>query len=230
MKDNITMVCVETRPEKQKGMLDTLRACLDMFPVKEALFFSSSTINLSQEDKEVRKISNVSSMRHMNHKDDYDYFVLLNVVDYIRTSHILFIQADGFILNPDKWEDSWTEYHYIGSPWQLDPMHRWPPHPPVTIHNRVGNGGFSLRSTVLMKAAKSLFCDLSRDPNFSEKYWCPEDCFICRTGREYLVAKGFKFAPYDVARKFAIENDRIVTPTFGFHGPETMRINNIDYI
>jgi len=59
----------------------------------------------------------------------------------------LLVQPDGFVINPDKWDNQFFEYDYIGAPWEqvphsyLDPWGK--PH-------RVGNGGFSFRSKKLL--------------------------------------------------------------------------------
>lgn len=36
---------------------------------------------------------------------------------YIETPHVLVVQYDGFILNPDAWTDEFLEYDYVGAPW-----------------------------------------------------------------------------------------------------------------
>ena len=40
-------------------------------------------------------------------------------MEHIQTSHCLLIQSDGFVLFPDKWDDSWLDYDYIGAPWPI---------------------------------------------------------------------------------------------------------------
>ena len=57
----------------------------------------------------------------------------------IKTSHVLFIHWDSWILDPTAWTDDFLTYDYIGAPWEWhkDGM-------------TVGNGGFCLRSKKLM--------------------------------------------------------------------------------
>jgi hypothetical protein len=62
---------------------------------------------------------------------------------------------------------------------------------------------------------------VATDPIFDRTYH-PEDHVICRTYRKYLEEKhGIKFAPIEVARKFAIEGynhwDKTYNGQFGFH-------------
>lgn len=231
MIDQITTICVETRPEKHQSSINTLLHCNNLFPVKESLLFSSSPVALDKACLNAR-IKNINNLRQFTDKKDYDYFVLTHLCDYVKTPHLLIVQTDGYILNPDSFESAWLQYHYIGAPWALHPLHAWPPHPNVTEDNRVGNGGFSLRSTELMRATRSMFCELSRHGSFTPDHWYPEDCFIARGIEEWLKKQGFKFAPYEIAKKFSIENRKIEPDEkpFGFHGPQTMAINSIAYL
>ena len=82
---------------------------------------------------------------------EYNYYCLYNLTNHIDTDYCLLIQPDGFVINPDKWDDDWFNYDYIGAPWALaddaylDPWGK--PH-------RVGNGGFSFRSKKLLDVPK----------------------------------------------------------------------------
>lgn len=75
--------------------------------------------------------------------DYYNYYWVYHVGNHIQTTHCLLIQSDGFVLFPEKWDNTWLEYDYIGAPWALvedayiDPF---------GDHQRVGNGGFCLMS------------------------------------------------------------------------------------
>jgi hypothetical protein len=71
----------------------------------------------------------------------------------------------------------------------------------------VGNGGFSLRSTRLLKRIASE--DYSGDP------W--EDAFICRVINEELKNKKINFAPIELAARFSVEKG-VYTGQFGWHG------------
>lgn len=111
----------------------------------------------------------------------------------VKTSHMLLIQWDGWVLDGKRWTDEFLSYDYIGAP--------WPWHP----NKRIGNGGFSLRSTRLMRSLSSF--DIIG----------PEDDCLCRRYRPYLEAHSFSWAPEDLAARFSFEHGP-KEPTFGFHG------------
>ena len=124
-------------------------------------------------------------------------------IQHLETDYALYIQYDGFPVNPKAWTDEFLEYDYIGAPW---------PHWPEGI--QVGNGGFSLRSRKLMELAKDLepFYDKEHD-----SYWL-EDGMIGIHYRPYLESQGVKFAPVDLAHKFSHEHPfGVKTDSFGFH-------------
>ena len=132
--------------------------------------------------------------RSPSSKEKYSKFILQQLPDsaFTQTDHVLIVQEDGYITNPELWDDSWLQYDYIGAPW---------PFPPY-----VGNGGFSLRSRKLLEACRGFY---------EEGVY--EDVSICCRHREELIAQGIKFAPLEVAAKFSRELVDFGPPTFGFH-------------
>lgn len=62
----------------------------------------------------------------------YSIFMLTKVHEYIDTPHVLIVQRDGWILNPESFDPAWLELDYIG--------------PLFMQYDKVGSGGFSLRS------------------------------------------------------------------------------------
>lgn len=126
----------------------------------------------------------------------YSRFMLHDLGRHIATSHALCVQWDGYVLNPAGWDPTFLDYDYIGAPW-----------PQFADGMSVGNGGFSLRSRALIEACRAL-------PVPDE----PEDVAICRTHRPMLEAQGLRFAPEQVARRFAFERTRPTGREFGFHG------------
>jgi hypothetical protein len=153
--------------------------------------------------------------------NDYSYYCIYNLTNHVQTSHCLIIQADGFVINPDKWDDSWLEYDYIGAPWQytenayIDPFGK---------HQRVGNGGFSLRSKKLLDVPKHEYIEWDVNQGDFYKHMnannFAEDGNICVHNRHIYERCGCKFAPVEVASKFSheksIEETEGITP-FGFH-------------
>ena len=131
----------------------------------------------------------------------YSEFMLHALAAHFTTSHVLCVQWDGYVLNPQGWDPAFLEYDYIGAPW-----------PHFKDGMRVGNGGFSLRSRRLVEACGSL-------PIAAES----EDVAICRTFRPLLEQRfGLRFAPEDVARRFAYERTAPTGGEFGFHGAFNM--------
>lgn len=130
--------------------------------------------------------------RPMYSKSDYSLFIMRELYKHIETSHMLIIQADGFVLNAESWKDEWLQYDYIGASWcYTDGI------------GSVGNGGFSLRSKRLMEIVAT---DKNIIPLASPHNEILEDHCICRIYRKYLEDEyRIKFAPVEVADRFSIE-------------------------
>jgi hypothetical protein len=144
----------------------------------------------------------------------YNRFILNELHKHVATPFCLIVQADGFVLHPECWRPQFLEYDYVGAPWplqlQLHPGNRF-----LSLgRNRVGNGGFSLRSRKLLEATASIDVDALDIPVKSE------DMVICHFLYESMTAKGIRFAPVDLAGHFSSE--LLATPggepAFGFHG------------
>lgn len=132
-------------------------------------------------------------------KENYSRFIVKDLWKYIKTSHCLIMQWDGYILNPEVWEDRWLYWDYIGARWGF---HK--------DHQVVGNGGFSLRSKKLMEI-------VGTDLNIVDTH--PEDCAICRWYKPYLEQNyNLRWAPPAVADLFSDENSNFKHKCFGYHG------------
>jgi hypothetical protein len=146
----------------------------------------------------------------------YSEFVVKDLHAYIDTSHLLMIQYDGFILNPAAWSDEFLEYDYIGAPWFVLPSHLKDGFPVRMVGKWiVGNGGFSLKSKKFLLAC----AELARE-NMFPKYH-PVDVVTCAVVRDLLEAKGIRFAPVEVAKKFSFEANAFMSKwdqQFGYHG------------
>jgi Protein of unknown function (DUF5672) len=156
---------------------------------------------LSSLESNDNRFVNIEPIRSI---EEYNTFTLHEMHKYVTSTHALIIQYDGFILNPDAWADEYLEYDYIGAPWWYDHGYT------------VGNGGFSLRSKKLMEIIAT---DMTLSQRVNEE---PEDAYICCTIRKELEGRGVRFAPIELAKKFAFEsNDKDGvewTDQFGFHG------------
>lgn len=163
-------------------------------------------------------LKNVVKINQINSTAEYSNFVISELNKYVETDHVLIVQYDGFILNPDAWEDKFLKYDYIGAPWLVADWSVKNFNFPVGLLGAwvVGNGGFSLRSKKLLSLTAKLFHD-----NKFEKY-DPEDVAISVYYRQLLEENGIKFAPVEIAKQFSFEGGGLSNyfwdGQFGFHG------------
>jgi len=191
---DVTLCCVETRFPALALM--AMRRCTDAFGFGDVVLFTDA-----------RKLGDapapaIQGLRVV-HVDigslaDYSEFILRGLLAHVRTTHVLVVQWDGFVLDPAAWDDEFLGYDYVGAPWPDAPSDR-----------AVGNGGFSLRSRRLLEALG--------DPGLQISH--PEDLCICDVNRERLEQRhGIRFAPAALAARFAFEGSSPPGPTLGFHG------------
>jgi tetratricopeptide (TPR) repeat protein/SAM-dependent methyltransferase len=114
----------------------------------------------------------------------------------VTTPHLLNIEWDSWIVDPEMWDDEFLKYDYLGAP--------WPFHPELTV----GNGGFALISSALMRRISEA---RSKYP-----YRFPWDDALCRVHRPLLEEDGFSWAPEPLAAKFSYEYGPL-RRSFGFH-------------
>lgn len=192
MTKDITLVIVDTASHKLAKF--SIEKTLENINCKEVLIFSDQHI--------------IDGAKHVPIKADislYDYseIILKQLWPFIETQHVLVTQWDGMAANSAAWSDDFLKYDYIGAiwPWAQNGIH-------------MGNGGFSLRSLKLIDACRDTKIKLG---GFSGQN---EDIAICVEYRTLLQDNyNIQYAPNDVARKFAIENECGSKLTFGFHGP-----------
>lgn len=107
---------------------------------------------------------------------------------------VMHIHEDGFILDPNLWEQGFMQWDYIGAPWQ---------------GGVVGNNGFCMFNRKFMKAC-------SRLPFIYGSLH--SDTHVCIHHRKEMVAQEISFAPATVAERFSTETTGQRKPSFGFHG------------
>lgn len=186
--DNVTLVAIDCKePGAAAGAL-----IVSLAQIRPARALLLTDVSITVPGVETLQIPSLKSKR------EYSRFVMKELYKCITTPYVLIIQADGYVLDGDAWDDDFFEYDYIGASWIYD------------SDRRVGNGGFSLRSQKLMTLLGiDDFIDILH----------PEDQSICILYKFYLEEKyGIKFAPEEVADRFAFETKTPATPTFGFHG------------
>ena len=189
---SVTIICIDCVNHSQAYR--ALKKSIEKIEFKQVLFITDKLMLDPDGIIDIITIAPITS------KEEYSYFMLNRLNDYIHTHHCLVIQYDGYVINPNLWDDYFLNYDYIGAPW-------W-----YTDYN-VGNGGFSLRSKVLLAACQS--------EDFKDFH--PEDDRICRGNRRLLESKyNIKYAPDFIAEKFSFEPNNLHpvfnNRTFGFHG------------
>jgi len=206
LKD-VTLLAYDTRPEKIDGTIWALQKCceeLDFFEVK--LLTDVYVENLPENIK-------WEYAPHINNINDFNLYMFKYLWKHFETSHCLYVQDHGYILHGENWLDEFLQYDYCAAPWPIveNSYIAWGSKEIV----RVGNGGFSMRSHKLAKIPYDHDLPLLQEQGFFN-----EDGVINCYYRELMLALGIKYAPVEVAAKFAFENvvtENIGIKPFGFH-------------
>ena len=179
---------VKLGTQKFKRAFDVCTHYCDFEDVK---MITHSSIN-------VTGYQNIAKLPKISSRVEGSKWIIKELYKHIDTKHMLLIHSDGFILNPDAWDDAFLEYDYVAapSPWE---------------EYSCVNGGFCLRSRALMEYVAT----------HPHDWFHPEDFVIACERREELESAGFKFAPRELAEKFSHEkNARYFQGwdgEFGFH-------------
>jgi hypothetical protein len=218
---NVTLISIDTTDDLS-GTLNAVYTSM-----KGINFGNVKIITTKEQIKNNSSLTNENfifeeSIVDIKNYKDYNHYVIYNLHNHVNTSHCLLVQPDGFVLFPEKWDNSWLEYDYIGAPWAyvedayIDPFGN---------HHRVGNGGFSLRSRKFLEVPTKV--EVPWETNNSNFYWMPEgvvnyheDGNVCVHNRHIFIEQECKYAPVEVAVRFSQETrvpecDGIIP--FGFH-------------
>lgn len=176
---------------------------------------------------------------HLIEKLDWNQYndYVLKLIEHTDNDYVMIIQDDGHPLNPELWDDQYLNYDYIGAPWpyeeswiDLQLKEQQPFIRENFSKNRVGNGGFCIRSRKFLE--------------FSAKYdscnGLGEDTFLCTRKYKEAIEYGIKFAPFELAAKFSYENPCIEFGTswnqqivfdrsnhFGWHGKNFLNTHEL---
>lgn len=187
---DVTLVMIETREHELASL--AIDDCLAKAMFGDVLIFTDKPEFFKGQGR-------IEHVPDWPEKIGWSRHTWQGVSPHLKTSHALCIQWDSWIIDPDMWRTENLRYDYIGAPW----WHK--------DGKNVGNGGFSLRSTRLMR-----YLRLHRD-----KFPCTtalDDDQLCRQYRPALQELGFEWAPEKVAADFAFECVRDKTAHhFGFH-------------
>lgn len=186
---------------------------------KKHIKFASTKLVTSEDVGEIEGIT-VEKCRKLDYVD-FSRFCIYDLCKHVDTDFCMLIHHDGFVVRPEKWENEFLNYDYIGAPWPLkDDAYITP----FNEHIRVGNGGFTIRSKKLLNVPNHY--DVPFEVNVGDFYkhmnagLYNEDGNICVHNRHIYEKAGCKFAPVEVAARFSQE---IQTPetegiySFGFH-------------
>ena len=189
VKKSVSLVIADT--ESYVLANNAIQHCVNFFDFKQIIIFTDKPDYWPQHTTiKIPKITNI---------DDYNNIILRDLPQHIKTDLAIITQFDGFILNPDAFNDIFYNYDYIGALW------------PNCSENRVGNGGFSWRSRRLIDAT-SQYLNMRTSME-------AEDVFVCRHIRSILEGKhGCIFAEDGVADLFSHEMTQASNVPFGFHG------------
>jgi hypothetical protein len=147
----------------------------------------------------------------------YSHFIIYELYKYVNTEFVLIIQEDGFVVNPDKWNYKFLDYDYLGAPFPIpNNTDKISYRDPFGNLQRVGNGGFSLRSKKILELPTKL--NLEWKPYFG---YYNEDGFFAVHNKHIFEENGCKFPSPDIAANFSIEYqtpETIGIKSFGFHG------------
>lgn len=195
MSKNISAVIIDTYENKKMPQI-AIEKTLQCRQIKKIYTFSDVPFYGGAEFIQIPKITSIK---------DYEDLVLGGLLEYVQED-ILVIQWDGFVLQPNNWDDRFQDFDYIGAPF-------------IYRNNtfEVGNGGFSYRSLRLME----MLYKITNSPNHQISS-VPEDVLICIELRDNLEKKGIKFAPLNVASQFSFQDGGLKVnfeKLFGFHSP-----------
>jgi len=206
--DQVTLLCIDTK--------QPIEALLAMMQSKKSIGFAACKFLTDKEKLE--QVPNFVSgidiidIGKINNLARYNEFCLKEFVEYFDTEFCLMVQHDGFVVRPHLWSNKFFEYDYIGAPWPEE----W------GYCNRVGNGGFSLRSKKFAQKCKDIFnhidfhSEVTRDRNDIS---INEDFLSCVIHFEEMKSNGIKFAPPELAALFSTEHyvKEMLPESFGFH-------------
>lgn len=151
--------------------------------------------------------------------DEWNRAIIFDLWRYVDTEFCMLIHPDGYVVNPESWNDQFLDYDFIGAPWPL-PTDHYSYRTPDGEIVRVGNS-VSIRSRRLLEIPyKEEWLWLEKA---QKRKWgnTNEDGFICCHSRRLLQHLGCRFAPIEVAKWFSRELDipenQDVDKPFAFH-------------
>lgn len=225
---SITICCIDTKNKIEA--LIALDKSIENIKFNSYKFFTDDIddIKLSRF-KNLSKVNlEIINIPKIKNKSDYSKFCLIDLNKYIDTDFLLTIQHDGYIINSDQWKDEFLNFDYIGAPWPIE----W------GYKNRVGNGGFCLKSKKFLNLCEKIFLNFDFELNKNRNDYdisVNEDFLACNIYYHEMINNGIKFADAETASYFSVEHPipELKKKTFGFHDKfleQNREIINAKYI
>lgn len=203
----ISTCCIDERIE---STINAINYCCRNIKFNDVKMFSHKAMSDTKKIKHI-KIGKLDLA-------GYNQFTIRKLNEYVDSDYVLIIQDDGFIVNHKMWSDEFMEYDYIGAYW------KW-----FNSGNKIGNGGFSLRSKRFIDVSSSLDYYPYVFSNEAKRYYnVPEDVFLCRDRYKIMIRHNIKYATKQISERFSTEKmtKENKFKTFGFHGKRnTLYIN-----
>jgi hypothetical protein len=186
---NVTLVAVAGT--KIPDTLEALEYSLKKCEFSKILFFSHKKILIKNPKIKFIKIKKLTSIKN------WSEFIIFELYKFIKTSHILLIHWDGFVINPDSWNKKYLQYDYIGAPFPIFKgsfLFK-------NINRIIMGNSVSLRSKKLLELPTKLGLKWKEavKSNFHE------DGYLCEQQKKLLVKNGVKFSPIKIAYNFSRE-------------------------
>lgn len=199
--NNISLVVIGSTRIKETYL--AIRRCCSLSNFSSVLYFTDKK-NTHDNIKYI-EIPEIKS------KLEYQSFVVKELPKRIlpllqNESHILTINWDGFIVNPNAWKDYFLDFDYIGAPWikEFSPI----------LAGNCGNGGFCLKSRKFLESQLSIK-DFEQYKPAIDKY---EDVTLSFIYRKKFEQLGCLYAPVPIGFEFSTEHGNYYKhKSFGFH-------------
>ena len=179
------------------NIYETVRAmCYSMRDIE----FGDAVLITDKKPWFLPKSIRYSHTSKLDNIDEFNYKMVYELKDHIKTDFCLVVHADGFVIHPELWRDEFLDYDYIGSPWPL-PKNDYAYRDSKGNICRVGNS-VSIRSKRLLEFPQKHNLKWERvDDGFYN-----EDIFICCHSKNAMEEEGIKWAPFELALYFGREH------------------------
>ena len=99
---NVTLFCISS--DNVEGALYALNKSM------EGINFGAVKLITHEEPDNLPEGIEFSKCYEITSIHDYNYYCIYNLTRHIDTDYCLLVQPDGFVINPDKWDDDWYNY------------------------------------------------------------------------------------------------------------------------